>query len=154
MLGSVHSRSTIAYVVVVVFVIVLITLVDLDAPIVISNTIIVMIAAVVGIVVSVRVTVGAVNLNNRLKLGCTSLIDVGYCYDVIVRHTPLIDVCYCYDVIVVVVLFDFIIVDVDDCRAIHTCDNAERGKVSILCDSIIHVALGDDLVLNGQGVTV
>jgi hypothetical protein len=77
---------------VVVFVIVSIALVGvdnggLDALIVISNTIFVIIAAVIGIIVGVRVIVGVVNLDNQLKLGRTSLIDVGCCYDVIVGRT-------------------------------------------------------------------
>jgi hypothetical protein len=54
-----------------------------NALIVIFDTIVVIIAivTVVIFVAVVGIIVGIVNLNNWLKLGCTPLIHVGYCYD-------------------------------------------------------------------------
>ncbi len=113
--------------------------------IIITTAIIVVIAAVfdmvavVGIVVGVRIAVGVVNLNDWLKLGCTPLIDVGYCYDVIV----------------VILVFDFVILGVDDCGAILSCNNVEWGKVVwVLFCSVFRMALGVNLVLNDRGVMV
>jgi hypothetical protein len=76
-LGSAHSSSIIVFIFIDVFVIVLIALVGIDALIVISNTIVVIITAVVGVIIDFRVAVGVINLNNWLKLGCTSLIGWG-----------------------------------------------------------------------------
>ncbi len=95
----------------------------LDALIAISNTIVVIIAAViviiaiVCIIVGVSVVVSVVNLDNQLELGCTPLIDVGYCYDVIN----------------IVVVFNFVNLGIDDCRAIHSYDDIKWCKVHILC---------------------
>jgi hypothetical protein len=164
---AVSMFFVVVFIFVIVFVIILITLVGADngglkALIVISNTIVVIIAAaiviviaaIVGVVLSVRVLVGVVNLDNRLRLGRTPMIDVGYCYDATMGCNPLIDVGYCYDVIVVVIVFNFVIVGIYNCGAIYSCNDIEHCKVCVLCCSILRAALGENLVLDGQGIMV